>query len=72
MEGLIKNIGRIDKRIIAAIAFLLLVITGMLDFYSDVQLSISIFYLLPITISAWYIGRKSGLFFALLGAAVWS
>ena len=58
--------------IAVTIASLLMVsLLGMVDFGLGYEISTSIFYLLPVSIIAWHVGRQAGLAFALLSAGVW-
>jgi len=45
--------------------------TGLADYLSGFELSLSVFYLAPVAVSAWYAGRYAGLGIALLSAATW-
>jgi hypothetical protein len=44
---------------------------GVLDYLTGSELSFSIFYLLPIALVAWLVGRKSGLVLSFVGAVTW-
>jgi diguanylate cyclase (GGDEF)-like protein len=51
--------------------FALVVIIGMLDFVTGPDLSVGIFYLLPIALSAWLGGISHGILLSMLGAVMW-
>lgn len=53
---------------ILGIALLLLLLVGWLDYLTGLELVFDVFYLLPVTISAWFVGRNVGLWFALASA----
>ena len=47
------------------------ILLGLGDYYTGFELSFSFFYLIPVTMTAWALGRESGLSFSVLSAAVW-
>jgi diguanylate cyclase (GGDEF)-like protein len=49
----------------------LLTIIGAVDYFTGPEVSIGFFYLAPIAIAAWYIGRDAGLGVSLVSAAIW-
>jgi diguanylate cyclase (GGDEF)-like protein len=55
------------------VAFGLLVVTalGAVDWMTGTEVSFSIFYLAPVVFVTWFVGRKAGLAFAALCAALW-
>lgn len=60
-----------DQPAITAIAGLLILFVGLFDYLSGEEMSFSLFYLLPIAVSAWYGSERLGLVFCLVSAAVW-
>jgi signal transduction histidine kinase len=44
---------------------------GWVDYLTGVELSVSLLYLIPITLGAWFAGRSRGNLIALAGAAAW-
>ena len=54
-----------------AIAFIAILAVGFLDYVTGYELSLSILYLLPITIATWFGGRKIGILYALLCGLSW-
>lgn len=44
---------------------------GLTDYATGEEISFSIFYLLPVAMTTWFAGRKTGLFFAALSAICW-
>jgi DMSO reductase anchor subunit len=56
------------------VVFVCLVIVsfvGTLDYFSGYELSFSIFYLVPISITSWYAGKRLGIFLCIVSAATW-
>lgn len=52
-------------------ATILLGLMGLLDFLLGVEISVAIFYLIPISLAAWFLGRNYGSVFAFLSAVIW-
>jgi diguanylate cyclase (GGDEF)-like protein len=44
---------------------------ALVDHVTGYEISFSIFYLIPISVSAWYLGRTAGLTLSVLSAAAW-
>ena len=60
---------RITKKQVLGLACLLFVITAVADFLTGPELNLAIFYLLPIALVSWFLGRRAGIYFCLLCAA---
>lgn len=60
-----------SKERMAAAAVLLSLCIGLLDYATGTLISFSAFYLLPVSLAAWFIGRAFALFIAMLCVAVW-
>src|SRR2546425_295378 len=58
------------KAIVLLLAFVMVLAIGWIDQRTGLYLSFALFYLLPIGIVAWILGRWSGLLIALTGALV--
>lgn len=59
------------KNPILAVGILLIAVVGFIDYITTVEISFSIFYLIPIAFVSWYAGRNYGLAFAFLSAVIW-
>ena len=46
-------------------------ILGLIDYATGFELSFSFFYLIPITVIAWVLGRTMGIYFSAFSAIVW-
>jgi diguanylate cyclase (GGDEF)-like protein len=60
-----------SKNKLSFYSFLAILLLGLIDHLSGFELAFSIFYTIPIAMSAWYCGRRCGLFQAFIGASVW-
>jgi diguanylate cyclase (GGDEF)-like protein len=54
-----------------AIGVVLVFSVGAIDLLTGSELSLSLFYLIPIAVVTWFSGRRSGLVISIFGAAVW-
>lgn len=54
---------------IAGLTGILLI--GGFDYYTGREIAVSVFYLLPISLVAWYVSRESGIAASLIAAVVW-
>ncbi len=71
MAAVSKDLSSKAKIFLVALALLVLAAVWALDFYTGVEISFSIFYLIPIVLATWYVGREAGVVMALLCAAAW-
>jgi diguanylate cyclase (GGDEF)-like protein len=44
---------------------------GVVDYLTGNEFSFSLFYLLPISLTTWYVNRSTGIFFSILSAVTW-
>ncbi len=58
--------------IYSALGILLTGLVGLLDYITGYQLSFSIFYLIPIALVTWLVGRWPGFFMSILGMFSWA
>lgn len=74
MEFLAKVDSTLNKCSCREIAIVCLMVMGLIggaDYLSGQEISVSVFYLIPIAISAWYCGHRAGIIFSILSAATW-
>ena len=72
MLRLIDNsLCRTPKPILALISLALVLVLSVLDYLTGYEMSFAIFYLIPVGLAAWYVGRNTGLAMALVSAVVW-
>lgn len=56
---------------LSAIGVGVVILLGIMDFATGFELSFSFFYLIPVSMAAWAMGRKAGLAFSVVCASVW-
>ena len=64
-----RTLDRLPKPALTALALLLLAGLGVLDRMTGPEVAFAFFYLLPVTLVTWHVGRRAGLTFAILAAA---
>jgi len=57
--------------ILYALGFFLVIIVGVLDFLTGPDLAFSVFYLFPILLGVFLMGRRGGVIISIFGAIVW-
>ncbi|HYA20654.1 MAG TPA: GGDEF domain-containing protein [Burkholderiales bacterium] len=53
------------------IGIALLCLVGIIDYWTGFEVSLSLFYLIPIALVTWFAGARLGMVFAISGAIVW-
>src|SRR5436190_14007174 len=53
-------------------AVVLVLAIGAVDFQTGYEVSVYVFYSIPIILAAWFIGRNEGLLISVFSAIVWS
>jgi len=64
-------LGGRERPVTIVAAFLLLATVAVLDYLTGWEVSLTIFYLPPMVLVAWVVGKRAGVLFALLSALVW-
>ena len=68
---ILTSLETLSRGWLTAIALGIVAILGFIDYATGFELSFSFFYLIPITMMAWGLGKDTGLFFSVLCSAVW-
>jgi len=66
-----EMVHKISKPVWVGLGFSLLGSVAFLDYITGVELSFSLFYLLPISLISWAISERIGLVFAILSSGAW-
>ena len=70
-RNLQQSIEGINKRVLVLINIVSILLLGEIDYATGMEYSFSIIYLIPISFSSWYIGKKAGFIMAILSALIW-
>ena len=54
-----------------ALTLTLLVLVGLVDYSTGYELSVLIFYLLPVSLATWFVSRRFAIVTSLLSVGVW-
>ncbi len=68
---LYRLLERQPQRYLLAEAIILILLIGVLDFYTGYEVSLSILYGVPIYVVAWYCDKKAGILIALIAGLTW-
>jgi len=66
-----RVLDRLPRGLIVAISLFLLLIVSALDYFTGEEIGFSIFYVIPVMIVAWYLGRTAGIIMSVTAAAAW-
>lgn len=68
---LLECLGKRSPLCVAAAGVTLALLIGVIDYVTGEELSVSIFYLLPVAMLAWMLGRRAGALMSVFCAVVW-
>ena len=66
-----KRLQKLGKNTILLVGILLIALVGAIDYSTGIELSFSIFYLIPILFVSWCAGRNYGYLYAFISSCVW-
>lgn len=64
-------LSKAPKTILIFISLALVLLIGVLDYWTGYEMSLALFYLVPVSFAAWYVGRCAGIAVSLISGAVW-
>ncbi len=72
MLGKINSfLSKLSIPIITLLAGVLMVLFGVVDYLTGVEISFSIVYLMPISLAVWYAGKRSGIVVSIFATSLW-
>jgi hypothetical protein len=71
MEKLLVLLDKLPAGMIGGVALVMTGIVGSIDYLIGHEISTALFYLLPVSLAAWYGGRRWGYAISVLAAATW-
>ena len=66
-----RILSRLSHGFLVALAVAGVAIVGVLDYLTSYEVSVALFYLGPVAIAAWYVGRRAGVAIAVISALSW-
>lgn len=70
-EKTIKYLNKQSVIVLMSLSFMLIGIVSLIDYLTGYELSFSIFYLIPIVLSTWFLNRPIGILMSVTGALAW-
>lgn len=67
----LKKLEKCSKSSVVALAVIQIIILGIIDYSTGFELSFSVFYLIPVTLTAWYAEKNAALIISVISAATW-
>lgn len=67
----IEYLGKQSKPLLTAVGFVVVFLLGVIDYLTGPEISFSIFYLLPISLVTWFVGKREGVSISLASASTW-
>jgi diguanylate cyclase (GGDEF)-like protein len=75
MRGVAAKVDRLLNGLsrwrIVAVACCAVVLIGVVDYVTGYQISVSVLYLVPVMLAAWYAGKRAGIGLAVLSSLAW-
>ncbi len=71
IDRLLGFLAQRSSRTMAIASLILTGFLGVLDFLTGYEFSFGVFYLLPVSLSAWYVSSRFGIAMSILTAATW-
>jgi diguanylate cyclase (GGDEF)-like protein len=69
--SLVDHLTNLPRPVVTTLALLVCAAVGVIDGLSGPEYSLVPFYLVPVALSAWFVGRRAGYLLACLGALIW-
>lgn len=71
MRRLLNLLDPLSKTSVSIITYLVITLLGILDYVTGAEISLSFFYLFPISLVVWKNGKKPGIVASLISTVVW-
>lgn len=71
MLRIIKYLSKQSKAVLMALSFLLMLLIGLVDRLLGPDVSLLVFFLIPIFLAVWFVGKRAGLFITIFSTAAW-
>jgi diguanylate cyclase (GGDEF)-like protein len=72
MLRVITFLGQQSKPFLLSLSLLLVLIIGLADYLAGPEISLLVFFMLPIFLAVWFVGRRAGVLVSVLSGAVWT
>jgi diguanylate cyclase (GGDEF)-like protein len=68
---LVSFLEKQPKSVILGVSFLIECAIGIIDYFIIIDMYLFAFYLIPVSITTWFVGRRWGIFMAISSAIIW-
>ncbi len=72
MNSFVRFVDRQSQFRLTVLCLLMFLTLCVFDYFRDANISLSIFYLLPIGMATWFVGRRTAVLMSSLGALIWA
>lgn len=69
---ILRFLGRQTKPILFALSLVLVLVIGVVDYFAGPEVSLIVFFMFPIFVAVWFVGKRAGLIVLTLSGAVWT
>lgn len=69
---ILKYLSKQTKSIAFAISLALVLVIGVIDFLAGTEVSMLVFFMLPIFVAVWFVGKRAGTSVSVLSGIVWT
>jgi hypothetical protein len=71
VASILRRFERLSRRSALGVSYCLLLAVGLLDYLTGSEASISIFYIIPVSLTSWVVSRRAGIVISIISATVW-
>jgi diguanylate cyclase (GGDEF)-like protein len=70
-NSLNRLLDRLPRGLLIVVALIVLLIVGVIDYITGEEIGLSIFYVIPVILMAWYLGKTAGIIMSFVAASAW-
>ncbi|MDH7501002.1 MAG: GGDEF domain-containing protein, partial [candidate division NC10 bacterium] len=71
MKQFLETLGRLPRPYLIALSLTLFSVVASIDYLTGEEIAVSLFYSVPISLVAWFLGRGPGILLSVLSAVTW-
>ena len=71
LKSVTTYLGGQSKTFLITLSLVIVLVLGVIDYQTGEELSVAVFYLVPVALVTWYVGRWAGVFISCLSGATW-
>lgn len=70
-RGVYNFFNQLSQDTLLVIALIFMLVLGVIDYATGFEVSFALFYLIPVSLAAWFVGRDAGFLVSVVSAATW-